>query len=49
MITHNPRRSHPRGNTPVPWRWQATGGVCDELRLSASGIASHDVGRIPNP
>jgi hypothetical protein len=26
MITHDPRWSHPRGNTPVPSRWQATAG-----------------------
>jgi hypothetical protein len=24
MITHDPRRSLPRGNTLVPSRWQAT-------------------------
>ncbi len=26
MITHDQRRSLPRGNTPVPSRWQATHG-----------------------
>jgi len=26
MSTHDPRWSHPRGTTPVPSRWQATGG-----------------------
>jgi hypothetical protein len=34
MITHDQRWSHPRGNTPVPSRWQATAdGTWDRIRM----------------
>jgi hypothetical protein len=32
MITHNARWSLPRGNTPVPSRWQATEAVKEAVQ-----------------